>query len=115
MKKQIFCPPLRDEFTKYGDKFTVEAKNEATGMYCYRRVTPEGSVYFEVFKAPITTGPDGSRYEYYPRSSHFGFGSALCIRGDEKRARDKVDFYLRNGFDAGRYVPGASTSAGKNE
>lgn len=34
MKKQIFYPPLRDEFTKYGDKFVKIAHNEANGMYC---------------------------------------------------------------------------------
>ena len=34
MKKQIFYPPLRDEFTKFGDKFVKNAHNEANGMYC---------------------------------------------------------------------------------
>lgn len=28
MKKRIFYPPLRDEFTKFGDKFEKIAHNE---------------------------------------------------------------------------------------
>lgn len=32
MKKQIFYPPLRDEFTKFGDKFVKIAHNEANGF-----------------------------------------------------------------------------------
>ena len=39
MGKQLLCPPLRDEFTKFGDKFVKIAHNEANGMYCYKRTT----------------------------------------------------------------------------
>ena len=105
MEKRIFYTPLMDEFVKFGSKFEKIGHNPATGMYSYKRTTPEGSIYFEVFRAPIATGEDGSRYEHYPNSSQFGFGRALCIRGDEKRAADKVRFYLENGFEAGRYAP----------
>lgn len=35
MEKRIFYPPLRDEFTKFGDRFTKIAHNPANGMYCY--------------------------------------------------------------------------------
>ena len=103
MKKQMFYPPLRDEFTKFGDKFVKIAHNEANGMYCYKRTTSEGLTYYEVFKAPQAKGEDGSIYERYPKSSEFGFGTALCIRGNEKCAADKIAFYMANGFEAGRY------------
>ena len=92
MKKQTFYPPLRDEFTKFGDKFVKIAHNEANGMYCY-----------EVFKAPEAKDRDGNKYERYPSSSDFGFGVALCIRGDDKRTADKIAFYMANGFAVGRY------------
>ncbi|WP_302385692.1 hypothetical protein [uncultured Alistipes sp.] len=103
MKKQMFYPPLRNEFTKFGDKFVKIAHNEANGMYCYKRTTSEGLIYYEVFKAPQAKGEDGSIYERYPKSSEFGFGTALCIRGNEKCAADKIAFYMANGFEAGRY------------
>ena len=45
LKKQMFYPPLRDEFTKFGDKFEKIAHNEANGMYCYKRTTSEGLTY----------------------------------------------------------------------
>lgn len=105
MEKRIFYTPLMDDFFKFGSKFEEIGHNPATGMYCYKRTTPEGSIYFEVFRAPSATGEDGSRYEYYPGSPQFGFGQALCIRGDEKQSIDKVRFYLENGFKAGRYAP----------
>ena len=54
MKKQTFYPPLRDEFTKFGDKFVKIAHNEANGMYCYKRTTSDALTYYEVFKAPET-------------------------------------------------------------
>lgn len=103
MEKRVIRRPLVDRFTKYGDRFERIGHNPANGMYCYGRTTPEGSVYFEVFRAPIATGEDGSRYERYPWSAEFGFGRALCIRGDEEQSIDKVRFYLKNGFKAGRY------------
>ena len=83
MKKQLLYPPLRDEFTKFGDKFEKIAHNEANGMYCYKRTTPGGLTYYEVFKAPTAKDENGNTYERYPSSSGFGFGMALCIRGDE--------------------------------
>ena len=48
MKKQTFYPPLRDEFTKFGDKFVKIAHNEANGMYCYKRTTSDALTYYEV-------------------------------------------------------------------
>ena len=103
MKKQTFYPPLRDEFTKFGDKFVKIAHNEANGMYCYKRTTSDALTYYEVFKAPEAKDRDGNKYERYPTSSDFGFGVALCIRGDEKHTADKIAFYMANGFAVGRY------------
>lgn len=77
-KKQMFYPPLRDKFTKFGDKFEKIDHNEVNGMYCYKRTTSEGLTYYEAFKALIQEG-----IPRYPKSSEFGFGRALCIRGDE--------------------------------
>ena len=99
----MFYPPLRDEFTKFGDKFEKVAHNEANGMYCYKRTTSDGLTYYEVFKAPKTKDENGNIYERYPKSSDFG--SALCIRGNEKHVDNKIAFYMANGFDAGRYRP----------
>ena len=103
MKKQIFYPPLRDEFTKFGDKFVKNAHNEANGMYCYKRTTSDALTYYEVFKAPKAKDENGNAYRHYPSTAQFGFGVALCIRGDEKRTADKIAFYMANGFAAGRY------------
>lgn len=88
----MFYPPLRDEFTKFGDKFEKIAHNEANGMYCYKRTTSEGLTYYEVFKAPKAKDEDGNAYERYPKSSQFGFGTALCFRGDERHTADKNRF-----------------------
>jgi len=103
MKERIFYPPLRDEFTKFGDKFEKIAHNEANGMYCYKRTTPGGLTYYEAFKAPKAKDEGGNPYERYPKSSEFGFGTALCIRGGEKYTADKIAFYMTNGFEAGRF------------
>ena len=91
MKKQTFYPPLRDEFTKFGDKFVKIAHNEANGMYCYKRTTSDALTYYEVFKAPEAKDRDGNKYERYPSSS------------DEKHTADKIAFYMANGFAVGRY------------
>lgn len=103
MKNKLLCPPLRDEFTKFGEKFEKVSHNEANGMYCYKRTTSEGLTYYEVFKAPKAKDEGGNVYERYPSSSDFGFGTALCIRGDERHTADKIAFYMANGFDAGRF------------
>ena len=102
MKKQIFCPPLTDELTKYGDKFEKIVHNEANGMYCYKRTASDGLTYYEVFKAPKETRGAGQPYDRYPSTEQFGLGTALCIR-DGKEAADKISFYMANGFGAGRY------------
>lgn len=83
MKKRILYQLLADEFTKFGDKFEKIAHNEVNGMYCYKRTTSDGLTYYEVFKAPTAKDENGNTYERYPSSSGFGFGMALCIRGDE--------------------------------
>ncbi len=44
-----------------------------------------------------------SNWERPFSGSDFGFGTALCIRGDDKRTADKIAFYMANGFDVGRY------------
>lgn len=51
--KHIKYPPLKDKFKKYGDSFELVSKNESNRMYCYRRTTPEGIVYFEVFRSNL--------------------------------------------------------------
>lgn len=53
---------LTDEFTKFGDKFEKIAHNEANGMYCYKRTTPGGLTYYEVFRAPKAKDEDGNIY-----------------------------------------------------
>ena len=65
MKKQLLYPPLRDEFTKFGDKFEKIAHNEANGMYCYKRTTPGGLTYYEVFRAPKAKDEDGNIYHHF--------------------------------------------------
>lgn len=79
------------------------AHNKANGMYCYKRTTPGGLTYYEVFKAPKETRCTGEPYDRYPSTEQFGFGTALCIRGDEKCTADKIAFYMSNGFEAGRF------------
>ena len=72
-------------------------------VYCYKRTTSDGLTYYEAFKAPEAKDEDGNAYERYPSSSDFGFSTALCIRGDERHAADKIAFYMANGFEAGRF------------
>ncbi len=99
MKKRIICPPLADTFTKYGDRFERIAYNETTGVYCYRRTTPAGSVYYELFKAPTARDERGNRYARYPRTSEFGFGRALCMRGDGPQVMERIAACLSEGLD----------------
>lgn len=103
MKERILYDPLTDEFTKSGDKFEKIDHNPTTGMYCYKRTTSEGLTYYEVFKAPKRICKDGTKHDCYPQTAEFGFGRALCIRGDEKQTQDKVAWYMTNGFEHGRY------------
>lgn len=103
MKKRMFYPPLRDEFTKFGDRFEKIAHNKINGMYCYKRMTSDGLTYYEVFKAAKAKDENGNAYERYPSTAQFGFGSALCLRGDERHTADKIAFYMVNGFEAGRF------------
>ena len=70
--KRIKYPPLKDKFKKYGDSFELVSKNESNRMYCYRRTTPEGIVYFEVFRSNLEKDENEQVYESYPRSSQFG-------------------------------------------
>lgn len=103
MKKRILYNPLTDEFATLGDKFEKIAHNKVNGIYCYKRTTSDGLTYYEAFKAPEAKDEDGNAYERYPSSSDFGFSTALCIRGDERHAADKIAFYMANGFEAGRF------------
>lgn len=64
--KHIKYPPLKDKFKKYGDSFELVSKNESNRMYCYRRTTPEGIVYFEVFRSNLEKDDNGNVYESYP-------------------------------------------------
>ncbi|GAB0476229.1 hypothetical protein [Alistipes indistinctus] len=98
MKNRTLYDPLTNEFTKYGDKFEKIAHNEASGMYCYKRTTSDGLTYYEVFKAP--KAKDENTYERYPSYSGFGFGTAICIRGNEKQTQDRI---ACKGFEHGRY------------
>ena len=89
-------PPLKDKFKKYGDSFELVSKNESNRMYCYRRTTPEGIVYFEVFRSNLEKDDNGNVYESYPRSSQFG-DTAWCIR-DGENAMKKVLKYMQKTF-----------------
>lgn len=71
----IKYPSLKGKFKKYGDTFEQVAKNESNRMYCYRRTTPEGIVYFEVFRSNLGKDENGQTYEYYPKSSQFGISA----------------------------------------
>lgn len=106
-QKRLIYAPMQDTFCKYGDKFEKIAHNEANGMYCYKRTPLDRNkpIYYEVFKALKARDRNGNTYDRYPNSSKFGFGVALCIRGDSGHTTDKIAFYMANGFDAGRYKP----------
>jgi hypothetical protein len=90
---QIKMPALTARFRKYGDTFELVSKNENNRMYCYRRTTPEGIVYFEVFRSNLETDEKGKVYESYPRTSQFGY-TAWCIR-DGKHAQEKIRKYMQ--------------------
>ena len=87
---------LKAEFKKFGDSFELVFKNRKNRMYCYRITTPEGIVYFEVFRSNFGKTKSGYSYEYYPRDSQFGV-SAWCIR-DGKGAMKKVFKYMKRTF-----------------
>lgn len=91
--KTIKPSPLRDKFKKYGDTFELVSKNESNRMYCYRRTTPEGIVYFEVFRSNLCKDENGRVYEYYPRDSQFGV-SAWCIR-EGRSAQKEIQKYMQ--------------------
>ena len=55
----IKYPPLKGKFKKYSDTFEQVAKNESNRMYCYRRTTLEGIVYFEVFRSNLGKDENG--------------------------------------------------------
>lgn len=93
----IKYPPLKGKFKKYGDTFEQVAKNESNRMYCYRRTTPEGIVYFEVFRSNLGKDENGQTYEYYPKSSQFGI-STWCIR-DGEHAQKKVQKYMQKKYE----------------
>lgn len=98
--KELKCikpSPLKDKFKKYGDTFELVAKNESNRMYCYRRTTPEGIVYFEVFRSNLYKDENGQTYEYYPRDSQFGI-SAWCIR-DGEHAQEKIQRYMQRKYE----------------
>lgn len=82
-KKRVLYDQLANKFTEFLNKFEKIAHNEVNGTYCYKRTTSDGLTYYEVFKAPTAKDENGNTYERYPSSSGFGFGMALCIRGDE--------------------------------
>ena len=93
----IKYPPLKGIFKKYSDTFDQVAKNESNRMYCYRRTTLEGIVYFEVFRSNLGKDENGQTYEYYPKSSQFGI-SAWCIR-DGEHAQKKVQKYMQKKYE----------------
>ena len=95
--KCIMPSPLKDKFKKYGDTFELVTKNDSNRMYCYRRTTPEGIMYFEVFRSNLYKDENGHTYEYYPRDSQFGV-SAWCIR-DGEHAQEKVQNYMQRKYE----------------
>lgn len=84
--------PLKENFKKYGDTFELITKNESNRMYCYRRTTSEGTVYFEVFRSNLYKDENEKIYECYPSTSQFGI-SAWCIR-DNEHAQKKIQKYM---------------------
>ena len=82
-KKRVLYNQLANEFTEFLNKLEKITHNEVNGTYCYKRTNSDGLTYYEVFKAPTAKDENGNTYERYPSSSGFGFGMALCIRGDE--------------------------------
>lgn len=95
--KSIKRPPLKDKFKKYGDSFELISKNESNRMYCYRRTTPEGIVYFEVFRSTLVKDEKGEVYESYSSSSQFG-ASAWCIC-DSEHAQKKIQKYMQRKYE----------------
>ncbi|MEG0890015.1 MAG: hypothetical protein RSH25_16255 [Bacteroides sp.] len=96
--KSIMRPSLKDKFKKYGDTFELVAQNKSNRMYCYRRTTPEGIVYFEVFRSNLEKEENGETYESYPSSSQFG-ASAWCIR-DGEHAQKKIQKYMQREYNS---------------
>lgn len=94
---KIKYPPLQDKFTKWGDTFEIVSKNKRNRMYCYRRITKEGVIYFEVFRSRIVTNDDGTTYERYPKTSEFG-RNAWCIRNDSNTQK-KIEGYMSTPID----------------
>ena len=94
--RRIKYPPLKDKFKKYGDSFELVSKNENNRMYCYRRTTPEGIVYLEVFRSNLEKDENGNVYESYPSTSQFG-DTAWYIR-DGENAMKKVLKYMKRTF-----------------
>lgn len=91
--KSIKRPPLKERFKKYGDTFELVSQNKSNRIYCYRRTTPEGIVYFEVFRSNWDKDEKGEIYESYPSSSQFG-ETAWCIR-DSMHAKEKIQKYMQ--------------------
>lgn len=92
--KSIKRPSLKDKFRKYGDTFELISKNNRNRMYCYRRTTSEGTVYFEVFRSNLYKDEYEQVYECYPSTSQFGI-SAWCIR-DNEHAQKKIQKYIEH-------------------
>lgn len=85
---------LREEFKKYGDKFTQMGYNPETEMYLYKRKLPAGVTYYEVFKRRI-----GHEYKQtdkkcitYPGNEDFGQWAKCC------RSLDMAMEYYNNGI-----------------
>ena len=87
---------LRTKYLHVADTWEMEGRNWSPVQLSH---------CFDEIKAakPEAKDRDGNKYERYPSSSDFGFGVALCIRGDEKHTADKIAFYMANGFAVGRY------------
>ncbi len=87
--KELKCikpSPLKDKFKKYGDTFEMVSKNESNRMYCYRRTTLEGFVYFEVFRSNLYKDENGHTYEYAPEIPNSAYPpGAFVIANTHKR------------------------------
>ena len=81
--------PLKDKFKKYGDTFELVSKNESNRMYCYRRTTPEGIVYFEVFRSNLYKDENDRVYEYYLeiRNSVKRLGAFVTVNTHKGKSR----------------------------
>lgn len=83
-----------DNFIFMGDNFQKIDHNPDLNIYLYKRTLPNGTIYYEVFKARNTGTEENPVYDGYPGSQQFG-KSAMCI---PEHRKEKAYQILKNGF-----------------